>query len=166
MANLADELSDVSLNILIHNAGIMGRAGLESLDTGNVLEVLNVNSVGPLRTVRAFLDQLTRSEGRSKIALITSLMGSIADNRSGGSYAYRMSKTALNMAGKSMAVDLAGDGIDLIILHPGWVQTDMGGAAARISVEESVTGMMGMLDKLDASLSGTFWHSNGNELPW
>ncbi|HKJ66359.1 MAG TPA: SDR family oxidoreductase [bacterium] len=166
VANLADELSDVSLNILIHNAGVMGRAGLESLDTGKVLEVLNVNSVGPLRTVRAFLDQLTRSEGRSKIALITSLMGSIADNGSGGSYAYRMSKTALNMAGKSMAVDLAGDGIDVIILHPGWVQTDMGGAAARISVEESVTGMMGMLDKLDASLSGTFWHSNGNELPW
>lgn len=164
--NLTDELSDISLDILIHNAGVMGRAGLENLDTRKVLEVLNINSIGPLRTARAFLDQLTRSDGRSKIALLTSLMGSIADNRSGGSYAYRMSKAALNMAGKSLAVDLADDGIDVIILHPGWVKTDMGGAAARIGVEESVHGMMRMLDTLDASLSGTFWHSKGNELPW
>ncbi len=163
---LADDLDEISLDVLIHNAGVMGRAGLETLDTQKVLEVLNINSVGPLRTIRAFLNQLTRSEGRSKIALITSLMGSIDDNRSGGAYAYRMSKAALNMAGKSMAIDLADNGIDVIILHPGWVKTDMGGASARISVEESVNGMMHMLEKLDASLSGTFWHSNGNVLPW
>jgi len=161
-----EELGDISLDILIHNAGVMGRAGLESLETDKVLEVLNINSVGALRTVRAMIEPLQRSPGRSKIALITSLMGSIEDNRSGGSYAYRMSKAALNMAGKSMAVDLAPDHIDVMILHPGWVKTDMGGPSARIGPEESIHGMMKLLDKLDSSLSGTFWHTNGNELPW
>ncbi len=163
---LGEELQDTPLNILIHNAGVMGKKGLDSLDTDEVLNVLNINSVGALRTVRTFRPHLKESEGRSKIALITSLMGSIADNRSGGSYAYRMSKAALNMAGKSMAVDLSGEKIDVMILHPGWVRTDMGGPAARIDVQTSVEGMMTMLDKLDPSLSGTFWHSNGKELPW
>ncbi|MCF7805506.1 MAG: SDR family oxidoreductase [Candidatus Marinimicrobia bacterium] len=164
--SLADELESEPVDILIHNAGVMGRAGLESLDTKNVLEVMNVNSVGAIRTVRAFRDNLRKSGGRSKIALITSLMGSIDDNRSGGSYAYRMSKAALNMAGRSMSVDLASDNIDVVILHPGWVKTDMGGASARITVDESVNGMMKVLDRLDASTSGTFWHSNGKQLPW
>lgn len=163
---LADELDSLSLDILIHNAGVGGRDGLANLDTDNVLHVFNTNSVGALRTVRAFRKHLQRASGPAKVALITSLMGSIDDNRSGGSYAYRMSKAALNMAGKSMSVDLAEDGIDVIILHPGWVQTDMGGAAARLTPEESVSGMMQMLDKLTPELSGTFWHTDGRQLPW
>jgi len=163
---LAAEIGDQPLDVLIHNAGVGGGAGLESLDTEEVLEVININSVGALRTVRAFRRNLKKSSGRGKIALITSLMGSIDDNRSGGSYAYRMSKAAMNMAGRSMAVDLGSDDIDVVILHPGWVKTDMGGPHARITVEESITGMMQVLDKLDAEMSGTFWHSNGKQLPW
>lgn len=164
--SFAEEIGDPPLDVLIHNAGVGGGAGLDSLDTDEVLEVININSVGALRTVRAFRENLKKSNGRGKIALITSLMGSIDDNRSGGSYAYRMSKAAMNMAGRSMSVDLASDGIDVVILHPGWVRTDMGGPHARISVEESVSGMMQVLDKLNAETSGTFWHSNGKQLPW
>ncbi len=163
---LASELEDIKLNILIHNAGVMGRKGLQSLKTDDVLHTIDVNAVGALRTVRAFRENLKKSDERGKIALLTSLMGSIDDNQSGGSYAYRMSKAALNMAGKSMSVDLAKDDIDVIILHPGWVKTDMGGSNARIGVQESVTGMMKKLDELNPELSGTFWHSNGKELPW
>lgn len=166
VGKLASELGTANLDILIHNAGIMGRKGLDSLDTSDVLHTIDVNAVGAIRTVRAFRETLTKTEGRSKIALLTSLMGSIADNGSGGSYAYRMSKAALNMAGKSMSVDLAKDNIDVMILHPGWVKTDMGGPNARISVQESVSGMMERLDALGPELSGTFWHSNGKELPW
>jgi len=164
--NLGKALEDEPLDLLIHNAGVRGRGGLGDLDTDEVLEVLNINSIGALRTVREFLPHLKQSDGRGKIALITSLMGSIDDNRSGGAYSYRMSKAALNMAGRSMAVDLRPDDIDVLILHPGWVRTDMGGPAARISVEESVSGMMVLVEKLDASMSGTFWHSNGEQLPW
>jgi NAD(P)-dependent dehydrogenase (short-subunit alcohol dehydrogenase family) len=163
---LANGVGADNLDILIHNAGIMGRKGLNSLDTDDVLHTIDVNAVGALRTVRAFRDSLRKSDGRSKIALLTSLMGSIADNGSGGSYAYRMSKAAMNMAGKSMSVDLAKDNIDVMILHPGWVKTDMGGPNARINVQESVSGMMERLDALNPELSGTFWHSNGKQLPW
>lgn len=164
--NLAKTLQDVSIDILIQNAGISGRAGISNLNSDDVLHTINVNSVGALRVVQAFLPNLKQSDGRAKIVLTTSLMGSIDDNRSGGSYAYRMSKTALNMAGKSMAVDLADDDIDVLIVHPGWVQTDMGGSAARITVDESVSGMMKLVDKLSPEMSGTFWHSNGNQLEW
>jgi len=163
---LANGLGSANLDILIHNAGVMGRKGLDSLDTSDVLHTIDVNAVGAIRTVRAFRESLRKTDGRSKIALLTSLMGSIADNGSGGSYAYRMSKAALNMAGKSMSVDLAKDNIDVMILHPGWVKTDMGGPNARINVQESVSGMMERLDALNPELSGTFWHSNGKELPW
>lgn len=164
--SLANELGDVAIDVLIQNAGIGGRGGIETLNSKDVLHTLNVNSVGALRVVQAFLPHLKRSSNRAKIALITSLMGSIDDNRSGDSYAYRMSKAALNMAGKSMAVDLANIGIDVLILHPGWVKTDMGGSAARLTVKESVNGMMKLLDKLEPSTSGTFWHTNGKQLPW
>jgi len=164
--SLAGEFGETPLDILIHNSGIGGRVDLDNPDTEKVIHVFNVNSVGALRTVSAFRKNLKMASGRGKIALITSLMGSIDDNRSGGSYAYRMSKAALNMAGKSMSVDLAADDIDVILLHPGWVRTDMGGSSARISTGESVSGMMKILDKLDASISGTFWHTNGQELEW
>ena len=164
--SFAEEIGNQPVDVLIHNAGVGGGAGLDSLDTDEVLEVININSVGALRTVRALKENLKKSNGRGQIALITSLMGSIEDNRSGGSYAYRMSKAALNMAGRSMSIDLASENIDVILLHPGWVRTDMGGPNARISVEESVSGMMQILNKLSADMTGTFWHSNGKELPW
>lgn len=163
---LAKQLQDVSIDVLIQNAGISGRAGISNLDGDDVLHTINVNSVGALRVVQAFLPNLKESSGRAKIVLTTSLMGSIDDNRSGGSYAYRMSKAALNMAGKSMAVDLADDGIDVLIVHPGWVQTDMGGSAARITVDDSINGMMKLVEKLGPEMSGTFWHTNGKQLEW
>lgn len=163
---LAAELDGTPLDVLIHNAGIGGHDKLENLDTDSVRHMFNTNSVGALRTVRAFRENLRQASGRGKVALITSLMGSIDDNRSGGSYAYRMSKAALNMAGKSMAVDLADEGIDVMILHPGWVRTDMGGPSARISPEKSVSGMIELLDRLTPDLSGTFWHTDGRQLAW
>jgi len=163
---LAKTLRDVPIDVLIQNAGISGRAGISNLNSDDVLHTINVNSVGALRVVQAFLPNLKKAEDRAKIVLTTSLMGSIDDNRSGGSYAYRMSKAALNMAGKSMAVDLADDSIDVLIVHPGWVQTDMGGSAARITVNKSVSGMMQLVDKLSPEMSGTFWHSNGKRLEW
>jgi len=163
---LAKQMQDVSIDVLIQNAGISGRAGISNLDGDDVLHTINVNSVGALRVVQAFLPNLKESSGRAKIVLTTSLMGSIDDNRSGGSYAYRMSKAALNMAGKSMAVDLADDGIDVLIVHPGWVQTDMGGSAARITVDDSINGMMKLVEKLGPEMSGTFWHTNGKQLEW
>lgn len=166
VARLAEELAGIPLDVMIHNAGIGGHDGLENLDTDRVRHLFNTNSVGALRTVGALRGNLRQAPGRAKVALITSLMGSIGDNRSGGSYAYRMSKAALNMAGKSMAVDLADDGIDVFILHPGWVRTDMGGPSARISPEESVSGMMELLDNLTPGHSGSFWHTDGRQLPW
>ena len=163
---LTRELEGRKLDVLIYNAGIRGSSGVNSLDPDEVSTVLDTNSVGAIRVVKAFRSNLSEGDERGKIALITSLMGSIDDNRSGGSYGYRMSKAALNMAGRSMAVDFQNEGIDVILLHPGWVETDMGGPNARIGVEESVTGMMSILDRLNPEMSGTFWHSNGNELPW
>ncbi len=97
---------------------------------------------------------------------MTSLMGSIADNSSGGSWAYRMSKTALNMATRNMAHELAGDGIIAVVLHPGWVQTDMGGAGAPLSIDESVTAMVATIDRLGSAQSGGFFDRHGEPLPW
>lgn len=109
---------------------------------------------------------LTALAGNSKVALISSRMGSIADNTSGGSYGYRMSKAALNAAGKSLALDLAGRGISVAVLHPGYVRTDMTGQQGLIEVAESAAGLIQRINELTPATSGTFWHSNGEILPW
>jgi NAD(P)-dependent dehydrogenase (short-subunit alcohol dehydrogenase family) len=166
LQQLVAQLAGRNIDWLINNAGIAGGLGLNDINTtalDSFKRMYEVNSLGPLLVTNALLDNL--SEG-SKVGLVTSRMGSIADNDSGGSYAYRMSKAALNAAGKSLSIDLKPKGIAVGILHPGWVRTDMTGHGGLIDTDESVDGLLKVMDKLDLSNSGTFWHTNGDVLPW
>lgn len=161
--NLQQQLEGVSLDVLINNAGILKDERLGSIDYETVLEQFQVNALGPLRVTEALLPNLRKG---SKVALITSRMGSIADNTSGGRYGYRMSKAALNMAGMSLARDLQPHGIAVAILHPGYVQTAMVGFGGDISPEQAAARLIKRIDELDLERSGIFSHSNGEELPW
>jgi NAD(P)-dependent dehydrogenase (short-subunit alcohol dehydrogenase family) len=163
VAALATRLSGVSLDVLINNAGILAAQGLDNLDWQGIRRQFEVNSLGPLRVSRALLGNLVPG---AKIAMITSRMGSIADNTSGGSYGYRMSKAALNMASVSLARDLADRSIAVAILHPGWVRTDMTGHSGLTDTRESAAGLLERIDALTLDTSGRFWHANGSELPW
>lgn len=163
---LAKTLSGRKIDWLINNAGIANGIAMDSLDDDNIASckhMFEVNSLGPLLTTQALIDNL--SEG-SKVALITSRMGSIADNDSGGSYGYRMSKAALNAAGKSLAIDLKPQAIAVAILHPGWVKTDMTGHSGLIETDESVSGLIARIKALNLENTGGFWHTNGELLPW
>lgn len=164
VADLGVRLSDISIDVLINNAGILKRVTLEALDFDSIREQFEVNALGTLRVTHAFLPHL---KAGSKIVLMTSRMGSIADNTSGSSYGYRMSKVALSMAGKSLAHDLKGRGIAVAILHPGLVQTRMTNfTSGGITPEDSVKGLLARIDKLTLENTGTFWHSSGEVLPW
>ena len=162
VASLAERLEGVDLDLLVNNAGILERGGLEDLEWESLRRQLEVNSLGPLRVTRALLPNLGPG---SRVAILTSLMGSIADNGSGGYYGYRMSKAAVNAAGVSLARDLAPRSIPVFLLHPGMVATEMTGGRG-IDVETSVTGLVERLDSLTPEESGTFWHTDGRELPW
>ena len=151
------------LDILFNNAGIMRRNALEDLNLMTMREQYEVNSLAPLRVTAALMDRL--SEG-SKVAMVTSRMGSIADNDSGSHYGYRMSKAALNMGAKSLSLDLSPRGIAVCVLHPGWVRTDMTRGNGLIDADESAAGLMARIDGLTMENTGSFWHSNGDELPW
>jgi NAD(P)-dependent dehydrogenase (short-subunit alcohol dehydrogenase family) len=160
---LATELPAGSVDLLINNAGILEGMDLQHLDLESARRQFEVNALGPLRLTRALLGALGQG---ARVGLVTSRMGSIADNTSGGSYGYRMSKAALNAAGKSLAHDLAPEGIAVAILHPGYVRTDMTGGNGLIDVEEAASGLLDRLEALTPDNSGTFWHSNGDILPW
>ncbi|HKU40985.1 MAG TPA: SDR family oxidoreductase [Polyangiales bacterium] len=160
---LAKRVAGVELDLLIANAGVLHSDSLEELDFAQVDEQLQVNAVGTLRTVHALLPQLRKG---AKIALITSRMGSIGDNGSGGYYGYRMSKAALNAAGVSLARDLKGRDISVAILHPGYVRTDMTGNQGGIAPSEAAGQLLERIDELELASSGTFWHANGEILPW
>jgi NAD(P)-dependent dehydrogenase (short-subunit alcohol dehydrogenase family) len=164
VAELQSRLGDIDIDVLINNAGMAKRITLDDLDFDSIREQFEVNAIGPLRVTHALLPNL---KAGSKIALMTSRMGSIADNTSGGSYGYRMSKVALSMAGKSLAHDLKPRGIAVAILHPGLVQTRMTNFnAGGITPEESVKGLLTRIDQLTLENTGTFWHANGERLPW
>jgi NAD(P)-dependent dehydrogenase (short-subunit alcohol dehydrogenase family) len=164
IAQLASRLRGVPLDGLILNAGILESMPLEDLDAAAIRRQFEVNALAPLLLVRALLEQLSPG---SKVALMTSRMGSIEDNSSGGSYGYRMSKVALNIAGKSLAIDLKTRGIAVAILHPGLVRTRMINFNPQgISPAESVQGLLARIDALTLESSGTFWHANGQVLPW
>jgi NAD(P)-dependent dehydrogenase (short-subunit alcohol dehydrogenase family) len=164
IAELVRRLGGLQLDGLILNAGILESMGLEDLDPEGIRRQFEVNALAPLLLVRALLDQLPRG---AKLALMTSRMGSIDDNSSGGSYGYRMSKVALNIAGKSLAIDLRPRGIAVAILHPGLVRTRMINFNPQgISPEQSVRGLLARIDALTLETSGTFWHANGQVLPW
>jgi NAD(P)-dependent dehydrogenase (short-subunit alcohol dehydrogenase family) len=164
VAELRSRLGETLIDGLINNAGIIQRVTLENLDFDSIREQFEVNAIGALRVTSALLPHLKPG---SKIVLMTSRMGSIADNTSGGSYGYRMSKVALSMAGKSLAYDLKPRGIPVAILHPGLVQTRMTNfTPGGISPEQSVKGLLDRIDQLTLDNTGTFWHANGEVLPW
>ena len=161
---LRKNLNEIKIDVLIQNAGIAEFNSLSNLDPQSIVHQFEVNALSPLCFVQAMLGNLNKS---AKIALISSRMGSIEDNSSGGSYGYRMSKVALCMAGKSLSVDLKAKDISVAILHPGLVSTRMTGFTANgIQPKESVKGLIQRIDDLTLDNSGTFWHSSGEILPW
>ena len=162
--DLVDRLDGKQIDVLINNAGIIERITLDDLDFESIRRQFEVNAIAPLRLTSALLPNLASG---SKVALMTSRMGSIGDNTSGGSYGYRMSKVALSMAGKSLAYDLKPRGIAVAILHPGLVKTRMTGFTdSGITTETSVKGLLARIEELNLDNTGTFWHSNGEVLPW
>ena len=160
----AAELPGGPVDVLINNAGVSGVKGGEPIDPPDILRVLNVNAVGTLRVTRALLPRLREGKGK-KIVNLTSKLGSIAE-ATGGRYAYRLSKAALNMATKLLAEDLRGEGFRTVAVHPGWVQTRMGGSAAPVPPEQSVRGMLRIIDGLTAEQSGRTFDFQGRDLPW
>jgi len=163
---LAEKLAGRNIDWLINNAGIANGISMDELDQDafdSSTKMFQVNGLGPLMTTQALLNNL--SEG-SKVGIITSRMGSIADNDSGGSYGYRMSKAAVNAAGKSLSIDLKPKGIAVGILHPGWVRTDMTSHNGLIDPDESVSGLIARMEELNIENTGGFWHTNGDLLPW
>jgi len=163
VAKLARKVGPGSLDLLVLNAGILHHDDLDDVKLEDVRTQIEVNAIAPLRLALALRPGLRRG---AKIAAITSRMGSIGDNGSGGSYGYRMSKAALNAAAVSLARDLRGDGIAVAILHPGYVKTDMTGRQGNLSPEQSAGMLIERIDGLGVENSGTFWHANGQVLPW
>lgn len=162
IASLVGRLQGIHLAGVILNAGILEADGLDDLDAASVRRQFEVNALAPLLLSRALLDNLGHG---SRLALITSRMGSIDDNGSGGYYGYRLSKTALNMAGRSLAIDLRPRGIAVAILHPGMVATRMVGFSG-IPPADAAQGLLARIDGLTLANSGSFWHANGEVLPW
>ncbi|MFQ5775502.1 MAG: SDR family oxidoreductase [Kiloniellaceae bacterium] len=166
VASLARELAEEAIDILLNNAGVYGpKTGFGETDYDKWLPVFAVNTLAPMRMAERFVEHVARSR-RRLIVNISSWMGSIAENTSGGAYVYRSSKAALNMVCKSLAIDLAPRGITAVVLHPGWVKTDMGGPNAAITPAESVEGMRLVIDRLTAKDSGKFLSFDGSEIPW
>ena len=163
----ATELGDEAIDVFINNAGVYGprSAGFGQVSEQDWLPVLRVNTLAPLILTQLLVDNFKGGQGR-KLVFVTSKMGSIEDNTSGGSYIYRSSKTALNQVVRSLAADLADDGLTAVVIHPGWVQTDMGGPNALIDTQTSVTGMVSVIDGLDSKDSGKFYNYDGSVIPW
>ena len=163
VADLAQRLEGVTIDVLINNAGVLAVDALPGLDFDDVRRQFEVNAIGPLRVTKALASLLTAS---SKVAIITSRMGSIADNTSGGMYGYRMSKAAVNAAGRSLAHDLRARGIAVQLLHPGFVQTEMTGGNGNVTADASAADLTKRIAELDISATGTFRHANGEMLSW
>ena len=163
----AAELDGQSIDLLLNNSGIIGPHGqtIGNIDYDAWAEVLEVNTMGPLRVSEAFVDNVARSD-RKLIVTLTSGMGSLADNTSGGSIAYRSSKAAVNMVMRSLAIDLTSRGISCVVVNPGWVQTEMGGANATLTPLESVTALRGLIETLGSAQSGKFFNYDGREYAW
>ncbi|MEE3131757.1 MAG: SDR family oxidoreductase [Pseudomonadota bacterium] len=156
-------LMDVNIDLLINNAGVLGRESIDDWDPNTIDYQFRVNALGPLLVTQTLLPAMAND---GKIAMITSRMGSMADNGSGGYYGYRMSKAALNAAGVSMANDLKPKGIAVGIFHPGFVQTEMVNGAGDIDADTCAERLSQRIDELNVSNAGRFIHSNGDELPW
>ncbi len=155
------------IDLLLNNAGVMGPRNdrIGSIDYTAWARVLDANSLGPMRVVEAFVENVAKG-GQKKIVTITSGMGSLEDNTSGGAYAYRTSKAAVNMVVRSLALDLAPRGITCIVMNPGWVRTDMGGAGGKLSPAESIKAMRSVIANLRPDDSGKFLNYTGKPYPW
>ena len=164
---VADELAGWEIDILINNAGISGRrdAGVSNMDYDSWAEVMETNVFGPMKVSEAFIEHVSGSY-LQLIVMISSRMGSVGDTTSGGSMIYRSSKTALNMAMRCLALETKSEGITTVSVHPGWVQTDMGGADATLKPHESVFALRKLFYQLRSSDSGKFYNYDGSELPW
>jgi short-subunit dehydrogenase len=162
IAKLKDELGDTPVDVLINNAGILRRDAFGELDYDEMIEQYRVNTLGPLRVTEALADNL--HEG-SKVAIITSRVGSIADNGSGGNWGYRASKAAVNMVGTNLVHEFRPREIAVALLHPGYVATDMTDRHG-VPPEDSARGLIARIDGLSLENTGTFWHAEGFELPW
>ena len=156
-------LEGETIDVLYNNAGLMTDENLKDMDWDRIQTEFEVNTLGPLKVTTALLELIPNN---GKVAMMTSRMGSIADNDSGGRYGYRMTKAALNAAARSLAVDLQPRGISVGILHPGYVQTAMTGHTGHITPEEAAQRLIQRVDELNQENSGTFRHSDGSELPW
>jgi NAD(P)-dependent dehydrogenase (short-subunit alcohol dehydrogenase family) len=163
----AARLDGQAIDLLLNNAGVGGPRGqtIGNIDYVAWEKVLDVNTMGPMRISEAFVDHVARSK-RKLIVTLTSGMGSIADNTSGGSIAYRSSKAAVNMVTRSLATDLAPLGITCVVVNPGWVLTDMGGPHATMTPAESVKRLTDLIETLGPAQSGKFLNHDGREFPW
>ncbi len=165
---LANDLQGTTIDLLIANAGVYGDSkghAFGNLEYADWINTLETNVLGVVKVAEAFLPNLKNSQ-RPCIATLSSQMGSIADNGSGGSFLYRSSKAALNAVMKSLSIDLQNDGIGVLIFHPGWVKTDMGGPHALINAETSVCGMMKQISEFKMVQTGHFIKYDGTQLPW
>jgi len=156
-------LSDLKIDLLINNAGVLANETLEHMSVTTLEYQFRVNAIGPLMLTQMLRKQLVKG---AKVALITSRMGSVTDNTSGGRYGYRMSKAALNIAGVSLAHDLKEQEVAVALLHPGYVQTEMVNNSGDISAAVAVERLIRRIEELNLENTGTFWHSNGEVLPW
>jgi NAD(P)-dependent dehydrogenase (short-subunit alcohol dehydrogenase family) len=164
--HLAKTLNGTPIDVLLNNAGLHGdRMPFGATDVELWKKILEVNTIAPIQVTAALLENVAGS-AQKKVANITSKVGSIGDGPSGGSYGYRSSKTALNMAMVNAAHELKGRGLTILLIHPGWVQTDMGGPSAPVSIEQSVTGVRRIIDKATQAETGHFYDYTGKQLPW
>ncbi|MFO1154872.1 MAG: SDR family oxidoreductase [Rhodospirillales bacterium] len=167
MEKLARHFDDVAIDILINNAGIYGPrvTPYDFVDYGIWAEALRTNTMAPLKLSAVFSRHVARSRRRLIVSLST-VMGSVAENTSGGFYIYRSSKAALNAVMKSLAIDLRSKEITVVVVHPGWVRTDMGGPRADLDAGEAVDALRALFQRLTLKDSGRFFRSNGDEVPW
>lgn len=162
ITQLTKTLDGQHLDVLINNAGILRSDALETVDFDQMVEQFRVNTLGPLRVTMALLANLGKG---SKVAIVSSRVGSIEDNSSGNNYGYRVSKTAVNMVGTNLKHDLAPKGIAVALLHPGLVATEMTGGIG-VTAQQSAAGLIDRIDELSLESSGGFWHAEGYRLPW
>ena len=165
--SFCSELKDIPLDMIINNAGIFQDEQMEEtiLDPELWLDEIMINAIGPV-VLSQKLKENIMSGNDKKIIFISSQMGSIDDNYSGGYYFYRTSKSALNSAAKSLSIDWKADGISVLMLHPGWVRTDMGGSNAKLDIDTSVRKMLDVINSLDMSKTGAFLNYEGKKLEW
>ena len=161
--HFAASMAGKKIDTLINNAGILTRETIDDMDWDRIQRQFEVNTLGPLKVTTALLPNL--KEG-SKVGIVSSRVGSLADNSSGGNYGYRISKTAVNMVGVNLAHDLKPKGIPVFLLHPGYVQTEMTGGGGNIPAHKAAKGLIARMDELTLANAGSFWHAEGYELPW